>query len=1075
MVELCELKLMNNGVDCWPLGISDRRAQAHYDQQVAQLDFDEDQLNSSSIVTDVDEDDDADNNGVDRSSLFASIQLEPSVISTDSMDMSTFRMRCENNKNDYKLTNIFEDSGQWTTTSGIGASMTTTANNSPPNLINAAKRELLLKRLREESSKGARMGEDGNRIYFGQDHFGLALLEQLNSLDFEEGLGTMMMMEEQTRVGGTATVDDEQIRKKKYNATLTINSPTKKKALLDNLLNHNCIGEITTTQTTSPPQMTTWGRLRTTDGMQTPAFPIDDKANSLPELRSRQLANTSQKTADTLQPTATFFLDANNKQQQKPRPVSTNAELLFLPAPPPAATETTAEAGATNSSSQTSCSSSSSSKRPASLVANFVEQQQQQQQLFWLNQPQLLGQNQPQQQQLGVNCQRQQGQPQLDYDYTEVYVGEGRYLDVNENEIGYVPPSTAPIQRGDRWRHYQQQGQQTSLPTRVPSSETVTFPPGATRAASYAHATLTVPASASSSNSALDGTASCSGSAKKQQRTFADLSPSHTAPDLKFLSMSHKVPSLCQSSSTSMDCMLKKAREGTFDLEDEKALLFYDPVQPGSSSLSHQINALNNGPDSGLGSSSSSGPLHIEDWTSLSVLLPRHVVDACSFFKTNASLLTGSDAAQSNNNIEKKQMLTKSSRTNSNASSDKDATSACRTCFSVRRRNCLHPPNWAQSPTTRVLCGCEQPEKKCCSAAPLSSMPTSLRGQQQMGLSKLKLHAHELSIVGLPIYEAKRNLVERVVDGVAEIARGASSVVLFSALERLLADGLLDGFKPWDVIVHITGPGPVTNNIFQIVKTLEASEKPENFRVHHFFREVLKMHSLEGWLSYMILKENILARLYSDTSFLVRANTAYRSLFWRLVESVELLSVLSQCQRNTLLSTSQPNSARCWGSASKLPADSRVPKSSLMPARLTIAFAPVVIVAKSDEKTENTENKTKKQELLKEELASTSASPTTPLADLTPTHSPSASFKSCTSQHSRIPTPSSGSNWSTSSTRPRSRSTLPQNSQASGTSQFLSPTSTLRSRSLLRPSLFASSASKIPVRVFGAGANPMIN
>lgn len=34
--------------------------------------------------------------------------------------------------------------------------------------------------------------------------------------------------------------------------------------------------------------------------------------------------------------------------------------------------------------------------------------------------------------------------------------------------------------------------------------------------------------------------------------------------------------------------------------------------------------------------------------------------------------------------------------------------------------------------------------------------------------------------------------------------------------------------------------GPATNAVFQVVKDLEASEKPTNSRVHYFFKELLK-------------------------------------------------------------------------------------------------------------------------------------------------------------------------------------------------------------------------------------------
>jgi len=102
------------------------------------------------------------------------------------------------------------------------------------------------------------------------------------------------------------------------------------------------------------------------------------------------------------------------------------------------------------------------------------------------------------------------------------------------------------------------------------------------------------------------------------------------------------------------------------------------------------------------------------------------------------------------------------------------------------------------------------------------------------------LHSEELEIIGLPIYDQKRNLVERVVEGVAELFRGASSVVLWSALERLLADGLNEGGSVWAVVVEVTSPGPITNSIFQLVKSLEGGERPESARLCYFFKELLR-------------------------------------------------------------------------------------------------------------------------------------------------------------------------------------------------------------------------------------------
>uniref|UniRef100_A0A0R3S160 RUN domain-containing protein n=1 Tax=Elaeophora elaphi TaxID=1147741 RepID=A0A0R3S160_9BILA len=441
----------------------------------------------------------------------------------------------------------------------------------------------------------------------------------------------------------------------------------------------------------------------------------------------------------------------------------------------------------------------SEQQRPSSLVATFVERQP-------------------------------------DYDYSELYVGNGRYVDVNDNEIAFVSQSTAAVQRADRWR----------AANRLPPN-----PP------------------------------------MKPRRTFADFQ-ANRAPHLDFMVLNHNMPSLCQSS-MSMSEIIDKLKEGV--LEDEK----FD------FSL---LNVLEKrGPDSGLGSSAtaSSGPSHIEDWPSLALLLPKHVAETCSFFKANSQLLTGS------NNIER--IIPRRSE-------------ACRTCFNVRKR--LHPPVWAQPARTRyVLCDCVTSE----------IVDRNASAQDQFSsLSQLRLRAQELSIVGLPIYNAKRKLVEKVVEGVAEVARGGSLTNLCSTLEVLLADGLKIK-HPWDMIVTVTAPGPATNSVYSLVNELDKSEKSLNSRVEAFFNELIKLGSVDCWMCYVVLKENVLAKIYYDGAFMLRASTAYRSLLWRLLENLELITLLEHRSSSSLSSQEWPNTMLLG--ASRLASDSRVPKSSSMPARLS--------------------------------------------------------------------------------------------------------------------------------------------
>ncbi|MCP9260048.1 BMA-UNC-14 [Dirofilaria immitis] len=433
----------------------------------------------------------------------------------------------------------------------------------------------------------------------------------------------------------------------------------------------------------------------------------------------------------------------------------------------------------------------SEQQRPSSLVATFVERQP-------------------------------------DYDYSNFYVGNGRYVDVNDNEIGFISQSTAAVQQMDRWR----------AANRLPPN-----PP------------------------------------MKPRRTFADFQASR-APHLDFMTLNYNMPTICQSS-MSVNEIMDKLKEGV--LEDEK----FD------FSL---LNVLEKrGPDSGLGSSAtaSSGPSHIEDWPSLALLLPKHVAEACSFFKANSQLLTGS------NNIER--IMPRRNE-------------ACRTCFNVRKR--LHPPVWAQPARARyVLCDCVTSE--------IVDRNVSVQ-DQFTSLGRLRLRAQELSIVGLPIYNAKRKLVEKVVEGVAEVARGGSPTNLYSTLETLLTDGLKIKHA-WDMIVTVTTPGPATNRMYLLVNELDKSKKSLNSRVEAFFTELMKLGSLDCWMCYVVLKENELARIYYDGAFMLRASTAYRSLLWRLLENLELITLLEHRSSNNLSSEEWSNTILV--EASRLASDSRVPKA----------------------------------------------------------------------------------------------------------------------------------------------------
>ncbi|CAB3407379.1 unnamed protein product [Caenorhabditis bovis] len=375
------------------------------------------------------------------------------------------------------------------------------------------------------------------------------------------------------------------------------------------------------------------------------------------------------------------------------------------------------------------------------------------------------------------------------------------------------------------------------------------------------------------------------------KRTFADLDK--TAPKLDFLAMHHEMPALCDSFTSSFrDAIVKTQKEALPSITSvhDFPLIFQE-----------------DSPDSGLGCS---GPSHIEDWQSLSVLLPRHVVEACSFFKSNTQLLLSANskcgATTPSNCIDTPRRVGISASANE----------ACRTCYRVRRR--LHPPVWAQTTQSKtVLCDCSMPADSHISFAPTTS---SARHQ---------LRARELSIVGLPIYSAKRRLVENVVEGVAAISRGESYDLLVIAMQALIEDGLIDGVTTWQMIKTVTARGPATKDVHSIVRQLDECAKSDHVKVEIFFEELIRENSLDCWLCYIVLKEKALRRIYTENAFLVSASAEYRTLLWRMVDSLSLLPVIEA--RGETKSMLQQH----WGGASRIASDSRVPKSSSVPARLS--------------------------------------------------------------------------------------------------------------------------------------------
>uniref|UniRef100_A0A0N5A7C4 RUN domain-containing protein n=1 Tax=Parastrongyloides trichosuri TaxID=131310 RepID=A0A0N5A7C4_PARTI len=474
-----------------------------------------------------------------------------------------------------------------------------------------------------------------------------------------------------------------------------------------------------------------------------------------------------------------------------------------------------------------------------------------------------------------------------DFEYNQgLFMGPGRFFDVNDNEVAFnntVRGGGNNINNdngNDRWQ--KKEISNLSNGSRSPNNLLITAPPN------------------------------------KPKRTFADLNSKSgssvpkdsIAPELKFLALHHEIPNFCQTS-ISFGEILKKAKAGILsDCEDK---LEYSDL------TMYENNKKT--PDSGLGNST--GPTHIEDWPSLAVLLPKNVVDACSFFKSNTSLLTGSPSSSNSSGLNSQQNNIEAKRPQRISNNDLNIFG---NIIQNTKTKLLHPHQWSRcviNNCNNITCDCK--DLNTTSEYVLNDDGVKKEKKLISSTHKMKLHAQEISIIGLPIYNIKRKLVENVVEGVADIVRNNPPELLCKAIEDLLNDGLDNG--------------RATNKIYDVMIELDNSSRSMESKVKAFVCSLISLRSLDGWLSYIVLKDNVLVKLYNKDAFLVKANTAYRSLFWRLIESVEWLSVIDAKEESKKFSTSFcsdsfMNSNRVG--PSKIPSDSRVPKSSSVPSRLII-------------------------------------------------------------------------------------------------------------------------------------------
>ncbi|VDP02203.1 unnamed protein product [Soboliphyme baturini] len=115
------------------------------------------------------------------------------------------------------------------------------------------------------------------------------------------------------------------------------------------------------------------------------------------------------------------------------------------------------------------------------------------------------------------------------------------------------------------------------------------------------------------------------------------------------------------------------------------------------------------------------------------------------------------------------------------------------------------------------------------------------------------------------------------------------------AFIELLQDGLLPPFGVWSVIVAATHRGPATKSVYDLVVDLDKSfcnSCDRSLKIILFVHGLLKLQSLDCWLSYLVMKEKLIKHHYQQNAFLRGALSHYKCQFKKLVSAIESLSLV---------------------------------------------------------------------------------------------------------------------------------------------------------------------------------------
>lgn len=487
----------------------------------------------------------------------------------------------------------------------------------------------------------------------------------------------------------------------------------------------------------------------------------------------------------------------------------------------------------------------------------------------------------------------------LDYEYAEFYVN-GRYVDMNHNEIGYtVPPTVIQQQHND-------------VPVDPPAKPPRTFTTLLEEKLLLQNNTnnnnvmnKVVGAEKIDKSSQTDNNVDRFNYSIPNQITVAGWAKddeSRNRNGLEFLRLPFEIPALGASLTPFLANFLGENESMTPKQEGNIVAKMYDrkdilaevdhipPADPPKLILKSKCEKFENVNLNG----DAGGPNHVQDWDSLAALLPNNVVDACRFFKTNSQFLRNIDKPDYHHNRRQCDRTPSASSSNSEIYRKKRSRRYCR-CKEDEFVENDTDVDCSSSPSNRLI----NVEVEFTASVQKQLTDEKLTSLKNL-LNDIEEHCSEIQ---QNFKHNNINLVNCKDQNNQKQQHSLLGTLIFNSLcptlELLVSEGLLQDKSLGDVMKSSRIVDIATRSICGMILNLRGAasdsrgggqrgERSLQFAV--FIDSLLSSRSLDVWLCDLISDRQLVAENYSKLSYIGLLSRACSArLFDRLLDTVAKL------------------------------------------------------------------------------------------------------------------------------------------------------------------------------------------